>query len=50
MDIMMLGAFNGLETTKILKHDPETKDCPIIMLTAKGQDFVEPRSDSRQIP
>jgi CheY-like chemotaxis protein len=36
MDIMMPGAFDGLKTTKILKHDPETKDCPIIMLTARG--------------
>jgi len=37
MDIMMPGGIDGLETTRILKNDPETKDSPIIMLTAKGQ-------------
>ena len=37
MDIMMPEGIDGLETTRILKNDPETKDCPIIMLTAKGQ-------------
>jgi len=37
MDIMMPGGMNGLEATRIIKNDPETKDCTIIMLTAKGQ-------------
>ena len=37
MDIMMPGGIDGLETTRILKNDPETKDTTIIMLTAKGQ-------------
>ena len=37
MDIMMPGRMDGLEATRILKSDPETKDCPIVMLTAKGQ-------------
>ena len=37
MDIMMPGGMDGLEATRILKNDPETKDCTIIMLTAKGQ-------------
>ncbi len=37
MDIMMPGAIDGLEATRILKNDPETKDCNIVMLTAKGQ-------------
>ncbi len=37
MDIMMPGGMDGLEATRILKGDPETKDCIIIMLTAKGQ-------------
>ncbi len=38
MDIMMPGGMNGLEATRILKNDPETKDSIIIMLTAKGQE------------
>ena len=37
MDVMMPGAIDGLEATRILKNDPETRDCPIVMLTAKGQ-------------
>jgi len=39
MDIMMPGNMDGLEATRILKDDPETKDSIIIMLTAKGQEF-----------
>ncbi len=37
MDIMMPGAIDGFEATRILKSDPSTKDIPIIMLTAGGQ-------------
>jgi two-component system, OmpR family, phosphate regulon response regulator PhoB len=37
MDIMMPGGMDGLEATRILKNDPETKNCKIIILTAKGQ-------------
>jgi len=37
MDIMMPGGMDGLEATRVLKNDPETKDCTIVMLTAKGQ-------------
>lgn len=37
MDVMMPGGIDGFETTRILKNDPETKKCCIIMLTAKGQ-------------
>ena len=36
LDIMM-PVMNGLEACKILKNDPETKDIPIFMLTAKSQ-------------
>jgi len=39
MDIMMPGAMDGLEATRMLKNNPETKDISIIMLTAKGQEF-----------
>lgn len=37
MDIMMPEGMNGLEATKILKDDQNTKDCIIILLTARGQ-------------
>jgi len=37
MDVMMPGEIDGLEATRILKNDPQYKDCKIIMLTAKGQ-------------
>jgi two-component system, OmpR family, phosphate regulon response regulator PhoB len=37
MDIMMPGGMDGLEATRILKTSPETQDCKIIILTAKGQ-------------
>ena len=38
MDVMMPGGMDGLEATRIIKNDPETKDCTVIMLTAKGQE------------
>ncbi len=37
MDIMMPGEMDGLQTTRILKENPQTKNSKIIMLTAKGQ-------------
>jgi two-component system, OmpR family, phosphate regulon response regulator PhoB len=37
MDIMMPGVMDGLEATRILKKDPETKGCVIILLTARCQ-------------
>ena len=37
MDIMIPGTVDGLEATRVLKNDPETKSCQIIMLTSKGQ-------------
>jgi len=37
MDIMMPGKIDGIEATRILKNDPETKEILIIILTAKGQ-------------
>lgn len=47
MDIMMPGEVDGLEATRILKNDPETTGCQIIILTAKGQkDDVERGRDA----
>ena len=37
MDVVMPGQIDGLEATRILKADPATRDCPIIMLTSKGE-------------
>ena len=38
MDIMMPGKIDGLEATRILKNEKETKNTIIVMLTAKGQE------------
>jgi two-component system phosphate regulon response regulator PhoB len=35
---LMLPEMDGLEVTKILKNDTGTKDIPIVMLTAKGEE------------
>lgn len=37
MDVMMPGALDGYEVTKILKEDTATRHIKIVMLTAKGQ-------------
>lgn len=37
MDLMMPGGMDGFETVQILKADPETRDCPVLVLTAKDQ-------------
>jgi len=37
MDVMMPGPIDGIEATRIIKNDPGTKECSIVMLTAKGQ-------------
>lgn len=47
MDIMMPGQMDGLEATRLLKEDPETKDCIVIMLTAKGQ--KHDRAEGRKV-
>jgi len=38
MDVMMPGGMDGFEATRIIKSDPETKKCAIIILSGKGQD------------
>lgn len=37
MDIMMPGKVDGLQATRILKNDPATQRCTIVLLTAKAQ-------------
>ncbi len=37
LDVMMPGEINGYEAAKILKKDPTTENCPIIIMTAKVQ-------------
>jgi two-component system phosphate regulon response regulator PhoB len=35
---LMLPGIDGIEVTKTLKNDPKTRDIPIVMLTAKGEE------------
>lgn len=35
---LMLPGISGLEVAKFLKNDPESRDIPIVMLTAKGEE------------
>jgi CheY-like chemotaxis protein len=37
MDLMMPGGMDGFEAVEILKADPVTRDCPVLVLTAKDQ-------------
>lgn len=37
LDVMMPGGMNGYEVTRLLKEDPATAACPIIIMTAKVQ-------------
>jgi CheY-like chemotaxis protein len=37
MDVMMPGSIDGYEATRILKADEGTRQCQVVMLTAKGQ-------------
>jgi CheY-like chemotaxis protein len=36
MDIMMPGGIDGIEATKIIKNDPDTNHCKIIILSGRG--------------
>jgi CheY-like chemotaxis protein len=37
MDVMMPGEIDGLEATRRIKADPETKGCTVLMLTGRSQ-------------
>ena len=37
MDIVMPGEIDGLEATRVIKNDPDTRHCKIIMLSGRGQ-------------
>lgn len=39
MDVMMPGRLDGLQATRAIKADPDTRNCVVILLTAKGQDI-----------
>jgi two-component system, OmpR family, phosphate regulon response regulator PhoB len=45
MDIMMPGSIDGLEATRIIKSNPETEKCKIIILTAKSQPVDMKKAD-----
>ncbi|MBT5029144.1 MAG: response regulator [Nitrospinaceae bacterium] len=38
MDVKMPGSIDGLAATKIIKNNPKTQHCCIILLTAYGQE------------
>jgi CheY-like chemotaxis protein len=38
MDVMMPNGISGLEATRLIKTNDETKHCKVIMLTARGQE------------
>ena len=44
MDITMPGGIDGLEATRILKNDLETKNCQIIMLTGSSKETEREKS------
>jgi CheY-like chemotaxis protein len=38
LDVMMPGGMDGYQVTRILKGDPRTSDCAIVVMTAKVQE------------
>jgi CheY-like chemotaxis protein len=37
LDVMMPGKLDGYEVCRLVREDPEVKDTPIILITARGQ-------------
>lgn len=46
MDVMMPGGIDGFETTRIIKSHAETKNCYVIILSAKGQQIDREKGKS----
>lgn len=44
MDIMMPGGMDGFQAIEMLKDNPVTRSCPILVLTAKSQDSERRRA------
>ena len=44
MDLMMPGGMDGIAAVKQLKADPETRGCPVLILTAKDQQCERERA------
>ncbi len=38
LDVMMPGGMDGYQVAKILKGDPRTRDCVVVVMTAKVQE------------
>lgn len=41
MDVMLPGTINGIEATKIIKSNPLTKQCTVIVLTGTNEEWVQ---------
>ena len=45
MDVMMPGGMDGFQAIEILKSNPATCACPVLVITAKSQDAEKRRSE-----
>lgn len=37
MDLIMPGGMHGLDAVEILRSDPQTRNCPVLIITARDQ-------------
>jgi len=44
MDVIMPGGMDGLEATRIIKQDPETRECQVLILTGQVPDKLMEKS------